>query len=347
VCNYPWDDVSTGRLSTKVPSVSPDDALYRQLCSTYSLAHGDMSRSAKFRDGITNGAAFYSMFGGLQDYAYSQLGMLHITLELGYQKNPPINRLAYDWKANSQAMYALVGQAHFGVRGRVTCSCGGPSTNGSTTLSLGSAGGDEGGTVSSRATMMAARMPRPATDATLSFRPVGVATVPSAAPLTQIIETRTHPDLGSYHRVLLPGTYFVDVKGCGGLLLEGQRVVVPEHPDASTTHAAAEADFNLHQYTCPLETQVKAELHPAAPELGVPQSVVFASGGGGGGGALATAFSGLLACTAPGSLPTLAAAALVLSAACLVVRRQRHRRSASTPYSAVDGDVGAHLSLEE
>jgi len=236
VCNYPWDDISTGEFQTNVPSFSPDDDLYQHLCSVYSRSHGYMSHGTKFNGGITNGAAFYAMFGGLQDYAYSQLGMMHVTLELGYEKNPPISKISNDWVANKRALYNFIEQVHYGVKGHVTCSCG-----------------DFAGS-------------HPA-NATLSFQAQS-SSIPSRPPLAQVIYTRTRPDLGYYHRVLLPGTYMVSVQGCGGAALEGQPVVVP-HMTAigsndSFATAAITVDFNLHQRHCPIKTQVKASLFPTS-----------------------------------------------------------------------------------
>lgn len=298
VCNYPWDDSSTGHLEMKIPSLSPDEELYQHICSVYSRSHGSMSRSTRFSDGITNGAAFYSMYGGLQDYAYAQLGMMHVTLELGFTKNPPVSKLSRDWVANSEAMYAFIEQVHFGVRGHVTCSCGG-------------------------------HWRREPANASLSFISEG-GRVPSPPPLAQVIHTWTNPDLGSYHRVLLPGTYTVTVHGCGGATLAGQRVVVPNmtagHPSADASPAIT-VDFNLHQRMCPLQAQVKAEFVSS----GIPLEAVGLAG------------AGLFTTAVPWCI-----ALLVLPmAAYLLGKRRRHRFYQDTILRSSEDSMAEHMASED
>lgn len=184
----------------KIRSVAPDNRLYRHLCEVYSDAHPLMHSSLEFNEGVTNGAAFFTIYGGLQDYAYSQLGMLHVTLELGYVKYPPASTLRTEWERNSVALYRFMEQVHAGVRGRVTCRCGGP--------------GDH------RAF--------PA-NASLTFDALGDEDkAPGRSPLAQRIRTWTDPALGDYHRVLLPGAYSVTVEGCGTAAPSRQRVTVSE-----------------------------------------------------------------------------------------------------------------------
>ena len=77
VANYPYDDNAKGK--SKVYSPSPDDALFIALSKAYSQAHprmhlGRPCRSGgffgvldeSFKDGITNGAQWYSVSGGMQ-----------------------------------------------------------------------------------------------------------------------------------------------------------------------------------------------------------------------------------------------------------------------------------------
>ena len=61
-------------------AVSPDDAIFRQLSKAYSQAHPQMSTGKScpdnpmfynfFKDGITNGATWYEVKGGMQDWSY-------------------------------------------------------------------------------------------------------------------------------------------------------------------------------------------------------------------------------------------------------------------------------------
>lgn len=63
VANYPWDG-STSPNTTY--SASPDDAAFRHLASVYANAHLDMHKSQEFPGGITNGAHWYPLSGGMQ-----------------------------------------------------------------------------------------------------------------------------------------------------------------------------------------------------------------------------------------------------------------------------------------
>lgn len=63
VANYPWD----GQIDpNKTYSASPDDATFRHLASVYANAHVDMHKSLEFPGGITNGAHWYPLSGGMQ-----------------------------------------------------------------------------------------------------------------------------------------------------------------------------------------------------------------------------------------------------------------------------------------
>lgn len=63
VANYPWDGNAGMRTQYEA---SPDDATFRHLASAYARAHKDMAASAEFVGGITNGAAWYPVRGGMQ-----------------------------------------------------------------------------------------------------------------------------------------------------------------------------------------------------------------------------------------------------------------------------------------
>ena len=63
MANYPWDGSQDQQTHY---SQSPDDATFIHLARTYATAHGTMHASKEFPQGITNGAAWYPLWGGFQ-----------------------------------------------------------------------------------------------------------------------------------------------------------------------------------------------------------------------------------------------------------------------------------------
>lgn len=53
-----------------------------------------------FSRGITNGAAWYPLTGGMQDYNYVWYGCMEVTLELSCCKYPPNQELPKYWEDN-------------------------------------------------------------------------------------------------------------------------------------------------------------------------------------------------------------------------------------------------------
>lgn len=78
VASYPFDSLK-GDPDNSSYSKSPDDDVFRHVSRVYSYAHPTMykgapmcpfSSSDSFPEGITNGAAWYAVQGGMQDYNY-------------------------------------------------------------------------------------------------------------------------------------------------------------------------------------------------------------------------------------------------------------------------------------
>lgn len=123
VANYPFDSNSDGR---QVNSPSPDDALFKSLAMTYSRAHKKMHLGSpcpmlgeSFRDGITNGAQWYVLNGGMQDWNYLHTNDFEITLELGCYKYPPHSQLLSFWQDNREALLTFIERVHIGIKGFV------------------------------------------------------------------------------------------------------------------------------------------------------------------------------------------------------------------------------------
>lgn len=76
--------------------------------------------TGEFPDGITNGAAWYPVFGGMQDYNYVKGGCMELTIELDDIKTPPPAALPahFDATLGSLLLYPWT-SAYSGVYGRV------------------------------------------------------------------------------------------------------------------------------------------------------------------------------------------------------------------------------------
>jgi len=61
----------------------------------------------EFKDGIVNGAQWYPVYGGMQDWNYLAAGCMDITLELTDDKWRPEADLTQLWEENKQALTAL------------------------------------------------------------------------------------------------------------------------------------------------------------------------------------------------------------------------------------------------
>ncbi|KAL6211323.1 hypothetical protein ACLB2K_016550 [Fragaria x ananassa] len=92
VANYPWDGTQDKR---RMYFGCPDDKTFRFLASVYSRSHYNMSLSKEFEGGITNGASWYPIYGGMQDWKYIYGGCLELTLEISDNKWPPANEVRH------------------------------------------------------------------------------------------------------------------------------------------------------------------------------------------------------------------------------------------------------------
>ncbi|KAK3607554.1 hypothetical protein CHS0354_011089 [Potamilus streckersoni] len=137
VANYPFDDVLNDEhaVGTTVYSKSPDDQVFLKLAEAYSLAHSTMHKGHPcpnisgeyFQDGITNGAHWYIVSGGMQDWNYVYTNCFEITVELGCTKFPKAEELPNFWQTNKYPLLVYMGQVHKGVSGFVKdSSTGGP-----------------------------------------------------------------------------------------------------------------------------------------------------------------------------------------------------------------------------
>ena len=130
VANYPYDNSESGR---SMYTASPDDVTFRQLALAYSLNNPKMKLgvpcpgdSSGFKNGITNGAAWYSVDGGMQDYNYLHSNCFEITIEQGCTKFPYGTHLEDIWNENKRSLIKFMKEVHRGIKGFVHDSQGNP-----------------------------------------------------------------------------------------------------------------------------------------------------------------------------------------------------------------------------
>jgi len=129
VVNYPYDGTVNKQ---NVYSMSPDDALFRYISLNYSYASTVIHKSTTFVDGITNGAAWYVLYGGMQDWNYIWAKDNEVTIELSMTKWPPANQLPDFWEQNKNAMLQYLALVNTGIWGIITA--GGQPANATVSL---------------------------------------------------------------------------------------------------------------------------------------------------------------------------------------------------------------------
>jgi subtilisin-like proprotein convertase family protein len=167
VANYPYDGTAGGQ---SVYSLSPDDAVWVSLARTYADSNAPMKASnadASFTNGICNGADWYTINGGMQDWNYVWRGAKEVTLEISTVKWPSGSQLPQFWLDNKEAMLSYLERAGEGVRGIVRDAVTGAPL------------------------------------------PARVHVVGNA------VDTFTDPDVGDFHRLLLPGDYALEISAPG------------------------------------------------------------------------------------------------------------------------------------
>ncbi|XP_069545682.1 carboxypeptidase D [Brachyistius frenatus] len=126
VVNYPFDDDEDG-ISHDSPS--PDDKVFQQLARTYSQENSLMHKghpcqdeyaNEYFQDGITNGAQWYIVPGGMQDWNYLNTNCFEVTIEQSCVKYPMAKELPKYWEQNRRALLQFIHQVHTGVKGTVS-----------------------------------------------------------------------------------------------------------------------------------------------------------------------------------------------------------------------------------
>ena len=106
VANYPWDSKYDRH---------PLDGLVQELSLIYAELNPEMRSSTEFKDGITNGADWYVVKGGMQDWSCFFYNDLQITLEVSHIKWPNYSDIPGFYKSNRDSMLNYMKQVHRGA----------------------------------------------------------------------------------------------------------------------------------------------------------------------------------------------------------------------------------------
>ncbi|XP_075220483.1 carboxypeptidase D-like isoform X2 [Lycorma delicatula] len=127
-----WKKLPHGVLSPPA-SPTPDDDVFHYLATLYARIHPTMhlgipckEGSKSFKDGAVNGASWYPLTGGMQDFNYVQHGCMEITLEISCCRYPLAKDLKQIWEENRKPLLTFISQAHRGVKGIVRTRDGQP-----------------------------------------------------------------------------------------------------------------------------------------------------------------------------------------------------------------------------
>lgn len=121
VLNYPWDTWA---------KLTADDNWWQFVCNGYadtvqSIAANGYFASSEFPTGITNGYAWYQVFGGRQDYMNYFHRCRELTIELTITKMPQASSLPSYWDYNYKSLLNYMQACLYGLHGTVADSISG------------------------------------------------------------------------------------------------------------------------------------------------------------------------------------------------------------------------------
>lgn len=128
VMNYPWDNTHT---------LHADDAWYRLISHEYADQCHTVNPSymTDYNNGVTNGADWYMIGGGRQDYMNGYAKCREITIECSNDKLPNANQLPNFWNYNKASLFLFMNQCLYGIHGVVTDSITGEPLEATITIS--------------------------------------------------------------------------------------------------------------------------------------------------------------------------------------------------------------------
>ena len=93
------------------------------MAKTYASNHDNMASARhcgdNFNNGVTNGAQWYPITGGMQDFNYLYGGAMEITVEVSCCKFPDKAKLFDEWFYNDMAFLGYLEQAQTGIKGGI------------------------------------------------------------------------------------------------------------------------------------------------------------------------------------------------------------------------------------
>ena len=91
------------------------------MSKSYANAHDNMYTGrhcgGNFANGVTNGAQWYPISGGMQDFNYLYGSTMEITVEVSCCKFPDKSKLFDEWFNNDMAFLTYLEQAQIGIKG--------------------------------------------------------------------------------------------------------------------------------------------------------------------------------------------------------------------------------------
>jgi len=116
VVNYPWD---------RWRRLHPDNDWFYDISRRYADTvhlHSAPGYMTFMDNGITDGAVWYIIYGGRQDYVTYSLQGREVTIELDNTKQTPASELETLWNSNHRSVLRYITEALTGVKGIVTDS---------------------------------------------------------------------------------------------------------------------------------------------------------------------------------------------------------------------------------
>ena len=112
VMNYPWDNTYT---------LHADDQWYQLISHEYADLTHQVSQNymTDYNNGVTNGAQWYMIGGGRQDYMNGYHQCRELTIECSNTKLPSGSQMPNFWNINKHSIFAFMNQCLYGIHGTV------------------------------------------------------------------------------------------------------------------------------------------------------------------------------------------------------------------------------------